>query len=434
MEKPAIQSDANKFIYDQIKAQQITLSDDAQVALGIKLKAILEEIAYLSWENPATRILLCLEWQRRRTITAARSNTANVSKMARDYNSSIPGHNQKVRQRISDAFKAARQFSEAGRDDIGAHIFSKANVHPMFMITNKHHQILDKQTAEVHDLIAQLNRIQTTLVRGVMRLASELAHKKFHQLSGEIVDLSDLIQEALTSAYAGALIFDSDRDTKWSSFAWARMTSVMGKYAAEKSRTVPLPRTLLDQYLPVQRAIEELGVVDCNTLAIRANAINSEKKEKSTGRKLRAVEIISPEKVEEYLQQVTEWTSLDMTVNETSEDNREVPLTEILSTRRLDTEIWLEREMVYKKLVENLRGITTDEEWEILEVRWGLGADDVEALDYNRTLDVYKAKYPDRKLHRAKVKEIENRVLNRVNKEQFRAYLEALEELRVRGD
>jgi len=357
--------------------------------------------------------------------------------MGRDYNSSKAGHNIDVRLRINTAFKEARRYTESGYALAGAITFSGANVHPVFLITNEYIPILEVLDDCTLDRIEQLKELRTTLVRSVMKAASEIAHQKFRMLSGEIIDLSDLIQEANISAYEGTLIYDVHQDAKWSTFIWRKMVNEVSKYVAENSRTVALPRTLLDQYIPIQEAISQVGSVSYDTIAMAANKINAEKKIKSSGRKLRSKEVYTPEKIEWFLQQVTEWTSLDMTVSETADDNKEVPLRDIIPDENRTTENFSEYSLVVKNLRKLLRECLSEVDYGILMLRWGLDETYREPLDTKETLRIFKLRYPQYKMHRARIKEIELRgmfQLQSTKLAELHTLWEALCEIRLRGD
>jgi DNA-directed RNA polymerase sigma subunit (sigma70/sigma32) len=441
------EEDINRQIYKQIKEQQLNLTEKEQNGICLEIDGILKQISYLSWLNPKARDLLILEWQRRRTVSSYTPISANVSKMGKDYNSSKSGHNKQVRKRVNDAFKMARYHIEfCDEEDVSANIFVNVNLHPAFLVTNNHIPILDVHTDEVKELIVKLDSLRILLTRSVMKAASEIAHHKFGPLVGEIIDLSDLIQEARISAFEGTLIFDMNRDTKWSTFAYSRMKNEVGKYVAENSRTVALPRTILDQFIPVQEAIDQVGVTDYEKIALLANQINADRKMRSSGRKLRAKEIYTPEKVEWFLQNVTEWMSLDMIINESADENREVPLVEILTKNVNETEAIVERSLVSDNMKEFLQGYLTEEEWEVLSYKWGLDyehdcrwGDDCDihptgVREYDAVVEILNQLHPGKKVHRLKVREIEMNAINKLKKckEKLLPFCEALDDLRLK--
>jgi DNA-directed RNA polymerase sigma subunit (sigma70/sigma32) len=411
--------DINKHIYNQIRSEHTELDPSEQDRISLELDLLFKDVSFLAWENFSTRRLLNLEWLRRRTLASDPAAYANVSKMGRDYNSAKAGHNKLVRKRINETFRAARLLESQGFIEQGALLFKEINLHPTFLITNDHLPMLEQHSRDALVKIDAISNLRDQLVKGVMKVAAELAYIRFKQTSGEVIDYSDLVQEALKSAYEGTLIYTSAAEARWSTFAFSRMKGVVGKYVAENSRTVSLPRSLLDKYVPIQMAIRKIGSSDFGDVALLASKINAERKEKSSGRKLDPSEIYTPEDVEWFLRHVNDWMSLDVAVNENADENREVTLGETLTRNVEEVEAAAEKSMTGRSLRKILSEILCEEEYTIFALKWGLDEEFSEPLEYPEVLTVFKQRYPGRKMHRIRIKTIERETLNKLKEAQI---------------
>ena len=192
------QKDINQHLYHQVKVSQLKLTNDEQIALLDKLDRLLRRVTLASWLTTKTRSLLILEWQRRRTIMQDQLGYANVSKMGRDFNSAVAGHNDDVRERINKTFIDARNLTYEGNLREAARTFREINLHPSFLISNKHIEtMLESHRPSTLRAIETIDKTRILLVRSVMKSASEVSHKRFKQISGEVLDFADLIQESL---------------------------------------------------------------------------------------------------------------------------------------------------------------------------------------------------------------------------------------------
>lgn len=421
--------DINQHIYDQVKMSELKLTNEEQLALLKKLDKLFRKVTYLSWVNPATRRTLQLEWQRRRTVMRDQVGYANVSKMARDYNASIAGHNIRVRQRINMVFKYARMLTEEHNlPKTAARYFKEVNLHPNFFMSNKHiDSMLEDHTPTTMEVIDQINEIREILVRSVMKTAAEVSHKKFKQVSGEILDFSDLMQEAMLAGYEATLVFDSSKDSKWGTFCYQRMKNSLGKYVSENSRTVAIPRTITDQFSPVYKAVKRVGLSDYQVVSDEANRINAKMKQDSTGRKLKPKEIYTPEKVEKLLGHVKDWMSLDMTVNESADETREVALVETLSSDHGFPDAEAERAMTGRSLRRILLETFGEEDYPILSLRWGLDEQFPAPLEPAEVLQVWNERYPGKKMYQVRIKSIEAEALKYLQEEKPEELLELWE-------
>jgi DNA-directed RNA polymerase sigma subunit (sigma70/sigma32) len=331
--------------------------------------------------------------------------------MGRDYNAAIAGYNAKIRDRMNHFFACASRLHELDKNTAAALAFKKVNIHPVFLMSDEHLEVLDLQTPEALKIIEEIEKTREILVKSVLKSAASVAHTRFKMLSGEVVDFSDLLQEALLEAFEATLVFDiKNKKVKWPTFVYQRMFNSLGKYISENSRTVPLPRTLLDQYAPIQKAILKVGLSDYEALAEEATRINAKSKMDTKGRKLKPREIYTPKKVEYFLSKVNDWMSLDITVNENAEENREVSLIDTLSVDGYEAEVSSEREMCRRSLQKLLSEYFGDE-YPVLALRWGLDDEFPVPLEPFEIQEVYKYREPGVKLHQVRIKAIEENAM-----------------------
>ena len=343
---------------------------------------------------------------------------SSSAKLGADYNSSIKGHNAKVKRRIDYAFYKIKEHLAHNQFKPALDFFLYANItHKVFYSSEILSIVKQNKESLAYSAYERIEDIRSILVNSVFKLVNEIAKDYRKSLVGDVIDFDDILQEGLILAYDSTLSYTLDEEqenVKWSTYTYSKINKQLSKYIATSTRIVPLPRYIQEEWGPVSEALERLELYDYKLISNLSNKILSEKLE----RKLTKEECYTPERVEHLIQIIQNSTSLESATNltgdELGEDN---PLTllDILSEDNNLTEELVDKKISKEKFRELLEKHLTEEQWDILSIRWGFESGDICGLD--ETTEIYSKRYPNRKINKARVNEIEDTVKGILRKE-----------------
>jgi DNA-directed RNA polymerase specialized sigma24 family protein len=258
-----------------------------------------------------------------------------------------------------------------------------------------------------------INKYRESLFKSVVKLAVDLARRHRKPLLGDVVSESDLIQEAVLAAQHHVSLYQPiEGGITFTSYMYRAIDHHLSHYVNENTRTVALPRTIIDRYRPVYQAIEQVGSASLERIAQQATRNLYELKQQSSGRKLDREEAYTANEVHELMTYTQESLSLH------DENWASLPFSSITSQvdiiNAIDTtptqEEKLDKTNVMSMLMQIIQECTaTSEEYTVMEVRWGMG----ESKGLKTTAEIYK-NATGRPMNKGKVAEIERRVLVRL--------------------
>jgi DNA-directed RNA polymerase sigma subunit (sigma70/sigma32) len=414
-----------ELLYRTIKEQQIDLTKEEQNTLCNELSHLLDLFQQYAFEVEGCRKLIFREWTNRKK---KRSGVIpSVAKLSADYNSSLKGHNQQLAKTVDYYLNAASWYLSHG-PEMGAVIYAmrKANLARPLYYSPRMFKILEEE-AEAGNTFApialglrkDIQHIREKLVRCVLKAIAEIAsskvegiriHKGFNSPSVTVLSFADVVQEGIILALYYTLTYCPSNDAKWSSYVYANVKAKLSDYIRENTRTVAIPRTVMDRLQPLIRAVGMIGDSDYRQLALLANKLNAEQKKGTVGRKLKREEIYTVREVESLLPviQNTSEMSLDVSITDTEDGNREVTIGDLIGVTEEPIYDEVEGGVLENKIRTALQRYIRPEYWEVLEIRWGL--DDGVARGLDETTAIYKKRFPDRRMNKGKVKEIEAKV------------------------
>jgi len=387
--------------YDNIGLQHKNLTPEEVEEVVHRLQAARDELAYEIGENPLALQILYNEWRRRFTAKT-QTGSVSVAKMGIDYNSNEKGRNAKVKERISGLF----DLIDRGSDFKGIHV-SAMRLHPNFLyqgeVGTKIGKCVSIHSPRAVNCIREIEESRRLLCASVDKMISEIAHKRHVGLAGDVITMGDLVQEGRLAVYEASGTFGLG-NAKWSSFAWIRAKGAIENYAVEESRTVYLPRTKLQyRWAPIAEAQTELGTWDYIAITVRANELRSETQEEYTLEEVdKALQFLMMAKV--------------ITLSIYPRDDREADHSPsnglvLVDSSAKPNEAFLQDERRIK-LDELLQEYTSEEEYWVLTLRWGLRDDDPKSME--ETANIYRTKFPYRTMNKGKVKDIETKVMHRL--------------------
>jgi len=410
-----------EYMHEQVKENHINLKPEHQLALLQELKGLYKKIMYHAWKNEPTRKLLWLEYQRRRSLEAdGNEEYATLSKMGRDYNAAKRGRNAEVKARMNVVFPRAMTMTLNEDLEMAALVIQEANLSPRFVLYNDEIPgIVETHNEEIREIVRDITECQSLLVQSVLKAAMQIAYINMANLSGEILEFADLVQVARHSAMQATIVFDTDKEhSAWAGYVYNRMRHDVVNYITDNSRTVSVPRNIIYRFTPVQRAIDIVGMSDIEKIAMEASKIFVEQK----GRKLKPKEVYTVKEVENLLKHVSEWMSLDITVNENAEETREVALVETLPSNEHVSENEAEKAMIRRSL-RNLLEKKFGEEYEILALLWGLDEQWREItlrkfFTPKQVLTIWRERHPGKKMHQVRIKAIAEKAMRSLKDEK----------------
>jgi RNA polymerase sigma factor (sigma-70 family) len=397
-------------VYDAVGKMHNDLSGRDRMLVIQQLESALDRYEYEALQVYAVRVYLYNVYNDK--IRGCKS----VSTFSRDFNMSIRGHNADLITVVDALIAEAFSLDMSGKhEDASKVILSIRLRHSVLYGAEVLHRV--KACAaygNVHskaalDQMYWVNKYRETLFESVIKLATHIGKKAAVCLSGEVIAEADLIHEAILGAKEAVLSYQPRNDGKtFTSYVNNWVSGTISKYVNENTRTVSVPRTLIDRYRPVLEAIEELGTTEGEPVALMATKILHDKRQLSRGTKLRREEVYTAREVFNLHQIMQESASLDVEVNsERTEDP--TTLGERLVSTAPSQDEQFDSAMVSRTLMGVVRDYSSPEEYTLMELRWGMG----KFMGLKQTAEIYR-RNTGRPMNKGKVAEIEKDVLARM--------------------
>lgn len=383
------------FFYHVVGDHQKNLSRHEQESLLKKIDVLKVDFIECVLFIPHVRYSLIAEWWRRYSQAQANYRASSTAKLAIDYNSSKRGWNKKVSQRLDHYMSEARRELAAGYWRSAIKSIKKARVHPKLFFTAQMRRIVtaNSEIPEAREALAILNEIEgyrLQLLYSVMKLASDAAKRGIKLLSGEVVSYNDILQIALIAAYEATLAgWDSSVGARWSSYVYEKCKNVITKFIAEHTRTISLPRTVLERYKPIREAREKLG----EEMGYAELAAEANKQLKGN--------FYTPEEVESLVVAV-QYTNMPYGVEEEEITDESADTAYTSEVTLLQTGVW-----------SRLKTLLSEEEWRVLQLRFGYG--NQPPLGRDATAEQYK-QTTGLKMNKERIREIEEVAMGKLRK------------------
>jgi len=402
-------------IFESIGKLQIDLSQEERAALTTQLRQALGDYEKRVLDLYEVRHYIYEQYNQRK------AEARTVATLSQRFNMSIRGRNKEINEDVNTNIKQAFQAERIDDSQAAAYYLRKIQLRYTLLHGKKVKEICAHQ--ERKSLNAQRALVQLDLVEhlrdqlfcSVIKMAAELAGKHRRPLKGSVTHKSDLIQEAILAAkHYVAMYQPTDDGVTFTSYMYNSINYHLSRYLNENTRTVALPRTIIDQYRPVAYAIDKIGMTNIIDLALMSTQILHDLKQRSTGRKLNRDEAYTPDEVAKLLTYVQTSAAIDVEMGAPSMDEGR---TSFIGATELPDRAPLQDEKHDE--VNGMRlimGVLSDycdgtEEYKLMEVRWGQNR--VRGL--KTTAEVYR-RTTGKPMNKGKVAEIEHKVLARIKK------------------
>lgn len=380
-------------IYALVKKNASPLTPEEQQDAAFEIRRSCDRILEMCYLHTQARALILDTLER----------TASLSKLGRDYNSAILGYNKSIQDRIEKLKETLPTVDLIA----GSKLLVQANLHPRVVlnetvlkaVTNGPDCWQKNRVLSELDVLAHNRKL---MVNAILNAAVEVALQKHKQLNNDVIQVSDLFQEAVKAAYDGTLLYNHSTKATWFTFAYSRMYDSIGNYIADRSRVVAIPRSTIERFNLVLKSIQHTKSIDPTTLAEHANKLLQDEK---------ALEY-SPDEIETILKSMQGNISLDFIIDDNSETGKH-SLLDILSVET-ETEDTITAGFLKKNVGNVLKKLLSPLEFTIVDLLWGITTG--EPKDLHIVSEEIKKIYPDKKISKARVRKTADRVLARLRK------------------
>lgn len=361
-----------------------------------------------------------------------------TSQLSRKFNMSVRGHNAIVGQNIDMAFKLAHEYDRILRRDYAYSVLRDAGLSFRTLLRPEIVDIAKVNSPAAARELLRIDQFRYELFRSTVKMAIVIARNHSERIDGDVVEWEDLAQEAIIAAKEAVDNYHPIEDGKtFTSYVYTWVSGIVSKKVYETTRTVFLPRTTLDRYHYVDRAVKELGLLMTELKGgIRPSGTLSEGKvgydtlceiARVATRLQRGNKPFFADEVLELLKTTQDEVSLDMEVDG-AEGEETLTLVETLTDGAFLTDEQYDGRQLSRRLMALIKQFTTPEEYLIMELRYGCG----EVVGCQRVTDQYVSG-TGRSTNKTKVGNIDKDVISRVKeiikrdpeaRRQFRELLE----------
>lgn len=380
----------DSYIYDLVKDNQKPLTSEEQYELAFEIRRSCDRILEICYLHPKCREIILDTLER----------TINLSKLGRDYNSAILGHNKSIHDRIEIVKNSLPKmgFLEGGKALVKANLHPRLVLNPDILFALK--SGVSWQTTRVLAELDALEHNRMLLVYCVLNAAAEVAMQKHKQLNNDVIQVADLFQCAALTAYEGTLLYNYDSKAKWSSFVYSRMHDSVGNYIADKSRTVAVPRSTIERFNVVVRAMAATQSIEPTTIMGYANELV--KNEKALA--------YTEEEIETILKSMQGNISLDFVIDEDAENGKHTLIDVLAFDSEAESDIT--RAFLKRNVTDSVAKLLSPLEHSVVDLLWGLTTG--EPKDLNATYEEIKLRFPEKKISKARIKRTADKVLKKL--------------------
>lgn len=256
-----------------------------------------------------------------------------VSRMSRSFDMKVKGASQALSTEVSVGLNKAADIEDVD-EFLAIEILRDLKLDFYEVFDHESIRVLWEDDAAARNLWGNIEQCRTTLRSSVVALASNRAATRAKYTSGDVIMYEDLVMIALEGVWDAVEKFDptklgvQESANTFTTFVTTRVNGALSNYESENSRTVRVPRTILNRFGPLKTALDELGDADHKDLAAYATKALYEKR---GGVPVPRAEAYTEEEVFELTKATQDFVSLNVEV-ETVSDNPsdELSLTDLV--------------------------------------------------------------------------------------------------------
>lgn len=404
-------------IYRDLGRLQVSLDKTGREKLINRLAILLDEYKQLILGVGEVRGLLYQHYN-----NTLQSRTS-ISRFSNDVNMNLKGHNNKIKNKITKIFVEASKLDVVDNGREAEKLLYKADLNYSLLFDRQILTIIKDLCPIAYSKWKEICSIRQQLFYSVIKMAVRIAKKHSLQLDGNVLEWTDLIQEALIAAMNAVDKYQPIAEGKtFTSFVYTCINGTLNKRINETARTVQIPNTTLDRYSYVVKALDSLGLSPGEfrgeKIWKQSNGGRAGKIDNETLKKIaEAATNFDPgptsftiNEVKDFLAWMQDEVSLDMEVDSSENHGTEVvTLGDTLPDGSLLIPDQIDRVKANSTLMKIIRKYTTNEEFFIMKLRYGLGI----KLEYRAVAYWYKKK-TGYSMNKTLASEIDRRVIKRL--------------------
>lgn len=407
----------SRSFYKDIGELQADLNKEERRLLIAQLDTTLTRYEHLTLSIKEVRDILYL------TFNKMLSTGIITSQLSRKFNMSKIGHNDQVKEEIENAFRDAYEKENENCPEEAARILQGASLSHKQLFSKEITAIVRAKKGAAASEWLRVQQYQNRLFKSTLKMAIRISKKHVRQLDGSTVEWQDLVQEAVIAAQQAVEAYRPIESGKtFTSFVHTWVSGVVSKKVNETTRTVFIPRTTLDRFSYVSKAVDDLGLmlgdlrggawqdgkryegkVDYATLGMIADrATRIQKRDRG----------FTPEEVQELILTTQDEVSMDLEIDSDHDVIESLTFGDSMVSEAPPADEALDGALFGRRLMAILREYTTDEEYALLELRWGMGS----VKSYKTVAEEFAAG-THRPMNKGKVALIEKQVFARIQQE-----------------
>ncbi len=407
----------SRSFYGDIGKLQADLNPVERKLLVDQLATSLDQYEHMALNIKAVRNILY------RVFNRMMKTGVIASQLSRKFNMSIPGHNEQVTEDIENAFNDAHERERENCPFEAARILRAATLsHKQLFASDVIDAVVMDNGGAAVELI-RVRQYQNRLFRSTLKMAVRIARKHDKHLDGNTVEWQDLAQEAVIAAQQAVESYRPiEGGNTFTSFVHTWVSGSLSKKVNETTRTVFIPRSTLDRFGYISKAIDELdlliedlrggawvdgkiydGKVDYDTLGkIAARATELQQCDKA----------FTPEEVHDLILTTQQEVSMDLKIEGDDTGINSMTFGDSIASDKPPAGEALDGGLFSRRLMGIMAEFTSTEEYALLELRWGMGA----VKSYKTAAEEYSAG-TGKPMNKGKAALLEQQVFTRVQRE-----------------
>jgi DNA-directed RNA polymerase sigma subunit (sigma70/sigma32) len=367
----------DRYIYQGIGSIQADLNPTERALLVEQLATALKRYETM------TLSMLAVRRELYRQYTEAIIEGRSISQFSRNFSMSVKGLNKQIGEQVVNAFKAAFEHERIGNTFEAAITLQLAGLNHRLLFSPVIEQIVRANNSAAARELIRINQYREKLYMSVVKMVTGIARRHGEYLDGNIIEWSDLVQEANIATIHAIEAYHPVADGKtFTSYIHTYVNGIVSKRVNEATRTVVIPRTTTDRFACVQTAMDALGIVESDimggtwangkmmegklsdelleTIVAQSNKFRSRNKPKYTAQEVEALLILSGNEI-----------SLDKEIGDPSTAGSSMTLGDTIEDDTIGLEERLDGKYLYSRLMSIVQRFSNEEEYALMRIRYG---------------------------------------------------------------
>lgn len=388
--------------YKAVSKLSTPLSNEERVEVMTKLRHALHLYEGMILNSPDAREVIYRMYNEKVKMGHA------ISRLSRGFNMSKKGTNKLLARIVEDTMKSA--FVAETEYPNTAPFLLRGLELSYDLLLHPEVTAAANSTCSAGEVADRIEKLQDRLFRSVVKLASDIAVKKSRRTSGDVIAYEDMLHEAVLAARSGVKAYRpndgystaEDSAAAFTTFIHVWVNGSLSKFESENSRTVKLPRTVIDRWVPVGEALGTLEGGSYEDVAKLATKILHDKRQRSRNKKLGRSEVYTAEEVFELIIAVQETASLDLEFHADDTGAVRLSLSDLIRSEDPNPDDAVDTARLNRSITMLFQEYCTPDQFLLMSLRWGMG----EVRGMKETADLFE-NHTGRRVTKSKIASIE---------------------------